>query len=140
VNPNPKATAFRLVLWCVMLAWAAWKIKTSKEAAIEVEVPVVSAERVLARPAGAQAVERVGSSSGVIDPEALQRGLDRAVGEARACGVHDAVLTVAVGPGGLSRASLRGQIEDGAVDCLARAVWLGAWPAGLGEMEAGTAL
>lgn len=140
MNPNPKATAFRLVLWCVVLAWAAWKIKTSKEAAVAVDVPAVSAERVLDRPAGAPVAGPAGVGSAVIDPEALQRGLERAAGEARACGVHDAVLIVAVGPGGLSRASLRGQVADSAADCLARAVWLGAWPAGVGEMEAETAL
>lgn len=140
MNPTPKQTALRLVLWCALLGWAAWKIRTSKEAVTAADAAPTSAERVLARPAGDAAPIGAESSLGMIDPEALQRGLVRAAGEARACGVRDAVLTVTVGPGGLSRAALRGDVADSAADCLARAVWALAWPAGTGEMEAETAL
>lgn len=140
MNPTPKQTAFRLVLWCAVLGWAAWKIKTSKEAVPPTaDVAPTSAERVLARPAGSTEPSDAGAA-GVIDPEALQRGLERAAGEAHACGVHDAVLTVTVGPAGLSRASLRGDVADAAAACLATAVWGGAWPAGAGEMQAELAL
>lgn len=141
MNPSPKATAFRLVLWCVLLAWAAWKIKTSKEGATipdATDAPPAVAERVLQRPdaePGAPAAT-AGPTSALIDPEALQEGLEHAADEGRACGVRGGVLTVTVGPGGLARATLRGDIADGPASCLARAVWAGAWPAGVGEMEA----
>ena len=55
------------------------------------------------------------------------------------CGAHGVELAVEVGPEGLTRATLTGQVPDDAAACLTRAVWSQAWPAGPGQMESSLA-
>lgn len=137
--PSPRATAVRLVIWCLVLGWAVWKMRSSEEVATGASMALSPEVRVLERPSDVSAPTESASLPGppaFVDPEALQRGLEAAANAAKACGAHGAVLVVTVGGSGLQHVELRGQVPDAEAACLGRAVWQGRWPAGTSEMEA----
>lgn len=124
--------ALRLVLWCAVFGWAVYKIRTSGDVAAGSEMALAPDLRVLERPADVAPRAVPGP---LIDPEALTRGLDAARQAGAGCGARGVELDVEVGPEGLTRATLHGQVADEAAACLTRAVWGQLWPAGPGQME-----
>lgn len=113
MNPSPRATAVRLVIWCLLFGWAVWKMRSNADVAAGANMALAPAMRVLERPTDVP-VDSRDAGDAVIDPEALQSGLQIAAKAAKACGAHGAVLTVTVGRAGLLRAELRGQVPDDA--------------------------
>lgn len=128
--------ALRLLLWCAIFGWAVYKIRTSADVAAGSELALAPDLRVLERPADVAARAVPGP---LIDPEALARGLDAVRQAGPGCGAHGVELAVEVGPEGLTRATLTGQVPDDAAACLTRAVWSQEWPAGPGQMESAVA-
>lgn len=133
--PSPRATAVRLVIWCLLLGWAVWKMRSNDDVATGASMALSPEVRMLERPLDVPAAPSA-VATGLIDPEALQTGLEAAADAAKACGAHGAVLVVTVGGSGLQHVELRGQVPDAEAACLGRAVWQGRWPAGTSEMEA----
>lgn len=129
---SPRAMALRLVLWCAVFGWAVYKIRTSGDVAAGSQMALAPDLRVLERPADVAARSVAGP---ILDPEGLSRGLEAARQAGAACGARGVELDVEVGPEGLTRATLVGQVADDAAACLTRAVWAQAWPAGPGQME-----
>lgn len=139
MNPSPRATAVRLLIWCLLFGWAVWKMRSSDDVATGASMALSPEVRVLERPSDVPVPTASSNPTGppaFVDPEALQTGLEAAASAAKACGVHGTVLVVTVGGSGLQRVELQGQVPDAEAACLGRAVWQGRWPAGAGEMEA----
>jgi hypothetical protein len=146
VNLSPKALALRLAIWCLLLAWAIWKMQGGEPASTGADEgsPAGTERRALERPPGLLAGDSAQPPTpalGMIDPEELQLALGRAATAATRCGTGTGTLRVTVGAVGLLRAEMigpvgaRGGAADGARSCLATAVWTQAWPSGPGEME-----
>lgn len=135
--PSPRATAVRLVIWCLLFGWAVWKMRSSDDVATGASMALSPEVRMLERPLDVPvSTASLPGATGPIDPEALQTALAAAANAAKTCGAHGAVLVVTVGVSGLQHVELRGQVPDAEAACLGRAVWQGRWPAGTSEMEA----
>ena len=125
MNLSPRQLAFRLALWCCLLAWAVWKLRG--EAGDTAIAPRV---RPLSRPSAMAPVPTQGPIPPMVDPLALLDALAGARAAADTCAVRGSILTVRVGPEGLEAAELDGQVADDAARCFEALVWALPWPRG----------